>query len=329
MSSNFRFDPETRRQILASKAFQPEAFAARDRLTAFERYVYGESTGFLGQPRLVSLSASNENYNKFRRMSGDKIRVSDTITSGYAVRAQAGPESDPHDNVYVSLCLSGSGHIQTEFEEQQIHEGDGYINLSRNYRLRFGAGESRRVVFPKQLLRGLDLSKEDILILRRDDPAARLVRSTADAVALALASRNHDRINFVRDLMVSISERIIDSTLCDQARWGHKHIRDRAVSYIKENLRRSDLTISEIAKYVNVSRATLYRVFDDFGGLKEFIVSERIDAARSKLRTGRTDRSIITSIAYDTGFSSPEQFSKVFKARTGMSPTRFVRSGLT
>ena len=173
------------------------------------------------------------------------------------------------------------------------------------------------------------MSNEALLILRHDEPAAHLVRSAADAVALALTSHNHDRTNIVRDLMVSISERIIDNALCDQARWGHNHIRDRAITYIKENLHRSELTVPEIANYLNVSRATLYRAFENVGGLKDFIVSERIYAAQSKLRTGRIDRGFITSVAYNTGFSSPEQFSKVFKARTGVSPTRFVRDGLS
>lgn len=328
MSGEFGFDTETRRQILASKSFQAEAFAPADRLAAFEQFVYGETTGFLGQPRLVSLSDANENFNQFRRLTGEDIHVSDTITSGYSVRAQDGPASDPHDNLYISLCLSGSGQIQTEQGEKKICEGDIYLNLSRNYRFWFGAGASRRIVFPKRLIRELSATKDELLILRKDDPVTRLVRSTADAVAFALSNRDACQMKITRDLMVSVSQRIIESTFCNSAGLGHNHNRDRAITYIKENLHRSDLTIPEIANYLNVSRATLYRAFESTGGLKDFIISERVQRARTALSAGRTDRGFITSIAYDTGFRAPEQFSKAFKARTGLTPTQFVQSGM-
>ena len=90
--------------------------------------------------------------------------------------------------------------------------------------------------------------------------------------------------------MVSVSQRIIESTYCKSAGLEHNHNRDRAITYIKENLHRSDLTIPEIANYLNVSRATLYRAFESTGGLKDFIISERVQRARTALSAGRTDR---------------------------------------
>lgn len=121
---------------------------------------------------------------------------------------------------------------------------------------------------------------------------------------------------------------MLENVLTDRDAWSHGYLRDRSSEYIRDNLQRANLSVREVANSVNASRPMLYRAFNKFGGVKEFIVSERINAAQSKLRTGRFNRDFITSVVYNSGLSSPEPFSKVFKARTGMTPTRFVRSGL-
>ena len=94
--------------------------------------------------------------------------------------------------------------------------------------------------------------------------------------------------------------------------------------YIQDNLHRSDLSVSEIASFVGVSRATLYRALESVGGIKYFVSRERISRAKAMLKTGNPDRGHISSVAYTTGFASPEQFSKTFKAQTGLTPTKFV-----
>ncbi|MEM8973381.1 MAG: AraC family transcriptional regulator [Pseudomonadota bacterium] len=307
-----------------AELFLADAIDDRARMTAFEQFIYGDSTGYLGKSRLVSLSASNENYNRYERLLGNQIHASRLWTSGYAARANEGPDSDPHENFFLSICLSGEGELHTERNTERIRAGDVYINLSRNYRLWFSAGEYGRVVFPKRLIPGLDQARDEFVILRRDNPVTQVLRSAAQSVEDGIRSGTAQQAQLTSDLMVSVSQRVLENVLANPDSSNHNHLRDRAIDYIRDNLQRADLSVMEVANYVNASRATLYRAFENVGGLKEFTVSERISAAKSMLRAGEADRGFVATVAYSTGFTSPEQFSRMFKQKTGMSPTLFV-----
>ena len=314
------------RKLSNAELFLADTLDERHRLTSFEEFIYGDSKGYLGKSRLLSLSASNDNYNRYERFLGHQIHASRLQTSGYAARANEGPDSDPHENFFLSICLSGEGELRTDRNAERISAGDVYINLSRNYRLWFSAGEYGRVVFPKKLIQGLDATRDEFVILRRDDPVTQVLRGAAHAVEQGIKSGDANQAQLTSNLMVSLSQRVLENVLTNPDTSSRNHLRDRAIEYIRDNLQRVDLSVADVANYINASRSTLYRAFDNIGGLKEFIVSERISAAKTMLRVGGTDRGWVSSVAYNSGFSSPEQFSKVFKARTGMSPTTFVET---
>lgn len=327
MTAHLPMSSATKGSESGAELFVSDTIDGPERLGAFEEFIYGDSCGFLGQSRLVELSASNENFNKYERFPGDQIHASRLLTSGYAARALDGPDSDPHDNLFLSSCVSGEGRLQTEHNSERIFSGDLYINLSRNYRLSFDAGEYTRVVFPKKLIHGLDPSLDKFLILRRDDPATDILRSAAESVEAGIRSGDKTQAALVSELMISVAQRVLEHALAGPDDCGHNHLRDRAIEYIRDNLHRADLSVAEIADYIHVSRATLYRAFENVGGLKNFVVSERVQKAKTILGMGRTDRGFVAVVAYGTGFTTPEQFSRVFKTRTGLSPTQFVKGG--
>ncbi len=95
-----------------------------------------------------------------------------------------------------------------------------------------------------------------------------------------------------------------------------------AKQYIFNNYHRSDLSITEIANYCAVSRATLFRVFKN--GLnvspKDYIAETRITAAKELLKN--TNYSIKV-ISYSVGIYNQLYFSKFFKAKTSFSPSEY------
>ena len=294
---------------------------------AFEEFSYGDKTGFLGQTRMASLSASNANYNRAERFLTSPIRVTQLQTSGYHTRACEGPDSDPREQLYLTICISGKATLKNQKSTHKISPGDIYINYSQNYRLWCYAGQYRRVMFPKSVFQGLDRTTEEALIIRESDPVGTVLKSTLTSLIDTTKSGDAAQVKWMSDLMVSVSQTILDATLSKSPTSGYDHIRDKAMTYIRENLQRVDLSVAEVAAYVHVSRATLYRAFENVGGLKDFITSERVALAKSMLSVGRLDRGFVTSVAYGAGFSSPEHFSKVFKSRTGLTPTQFVACG--
>jgi AraC-like DNA-binding protein len=81
----------------------------------------------------------------------------------------------------------------------------------------------------------------------------------------------------------------------------------------------SALTITKIASAAGVSRRTLYRLFEPFGGVMEYIWRARLEIARQRL-SDHTVRGTIGEIAYAAGFEHQPHFSRRFLDVYGFSP---------
>lgn len=102
-------------------------------------------------------------------------------------------------------------------------------------------------------------------------------------------------------------------------RWA---IHRRALSYIQENLWRTDLTPDKIAAGIGVSTRYVHRVFEDAdqtvcGTLMEM----RLERCRMDLAS--PGPMSIKEIAMRAGFKSQSHFSSMFKARFGTTPRAF------
>ena len=311
------FEDEIVKSKQRPKEFQSDAFDKKDRLRALETYVYGPTVQHAATPVFSSICSSNENYNKDERIVSDDILISHLTTSGYIARR---PSTMFSDAVVINTCLSAGVSIGSE----QVRENDIYINLANVSTKQFGPGKYQRVVFPRRRLATPNLTSSEILIFRRDDPVTQVIRGATESVEAAAIDGNEKSLRIVEELMVTVTQQVLDHALSTEPTAGYNHIRDRAIEYIRDNLHRPDLSIAEITAYAKVSRATLYRAFENLGGLKHFMTSERISHAKTMLRLGRNDRGHITAVAYGSGFKSVEQFSKSFKAQTSLTPTQFL-----
>ncbi len=84
----------------------------------------------------------------------------------------------------------------------------------------------------------------------------------------------------------------------------------------------SGITISEIAKMLNLERSYFSTVFKNSVGIspQEYLNNFRLEKASELLIC--TDMSV-TDIAFSTGYSGVVNFSRMFKRRFGMSPTNY------
>lgn len=85
------------------------------------------------------------------------------------------------------------------------------------------------------------------------------------------------------------------------------------------------LTVSDVARAMGVSRSRLYRIFEQVGGVQRFILRRRLHSARVMLLQPSARPMGIAEVAHATGFASATHFSRLFKARFGVSPSRARR----
>ena len=102
-----------------------------------------------------------------------------------------------------------------------------------------------------------------------------------------------------------------------------KELLDRLLAFMEKNYSDPGLTVELLCDELDMSRPQLYRKLQTLTGLsvQEFIKSFRLKKAAAFLRLAEQR---ISDVAYQTGFSDPQHFSKSFKSQFGVSPSQYV-----
>ena len=93
-------------------------------------------------------------------------------------------------------------------------------------------------------------------------------------------------------------------------------------NYISENISKPHLSTTQISSHFVMSRMQLHRKLKSLTNTSvgDFVRTVRLDIALELLKTQELD---IAQIAYETGFSTPSNFSKAFKKAYGKTPSAF------
>jgi AraC family transcriptional regulator of arabinose operon len=94
-----------------------------------------------------------------------------------------------------------------------------------------------------------------------------------------------------------------------------------ATRYIKAHYT-EDVTVDKVASYVGISRKYLFAIFKNTLNVspKDYIINYRIEKACEFLKDFNVP---IGNVAYSVGYKDPLTFSKMFKQKTGVSPTEY------
>ncbi len=95
--------------------------------------------------------------------------------------------------------------------------------------------------------------------------------------------------------------------------------------FIDHSLGDPSLSVDAICSTFEISRSALYRLFDAYSGVANFIKFRRLLRIRSVL-SANVDRRPLAEIAADFGFASGGHFSREFHRQFGCSPSE-LRAG--
>ncbi len=116
-----------------------------------------------------------------------------------------------------------------------------------------------------------------------------------------------------------------DGTLRSQAiHERNRQFFDRLEALVVENLMNSDFSVDNLCLELGISRSGLYAAVKNNASvtLGDYIRDIRLNKAAELLRTTPLS---ISEVVYQVGISSPSYFTRIFKARFGVSPSEYVK----
>jgi len=91
--------------------------------------------------------------------------------------------------------------------------------------------------------------------------------------------------------------------------------------YIADHLDDLALDVDTLRRQFFCSRSTLYRLFEEDGGVAKFIRDARLRACMHELAFPSTTRKQIAFTATRWGFENPSHFNRLFKRAFGVAPS--------
>lgn len=234
-------------------------------------------------------------------------------------------------NNFVVISRYLSGHIVGATEGVPFGVRSGTIVL-RDLSQRFEAllfPFSIELVFVPSRILGLHEADQPALRMLRQDTAEALPLQTALNEAFLSLSGGSDVFS------VKALEQLINCAKANlegprnhySPRQSARLVQRAAIDrFIEDNLSRLDLAAEVIVPEFGVSRATLYRLFEDEGGVRKYIVDRRLFRALLDISDGGRRRGNIQQAAKRWGFSSAANFNRSVRQVFGGTPGALFRA---
>jgi len=179
------------------------------------------------------------------------------------------------------------------------------------------------IVVPRRLLAPLLKQPDDSheLVLDANLPLVSLLRSTASCYLQNLSRFSVGEAQASLAPLLGLAAAAINGSIAeDTSSAVDTALLARIRQYIDLRIFDPSLSLEGALGAFGVSRRTLYRLFEPFGGFQSYVRKRRLDLARRALQTGPMQSLSISEIAQMHGFSSPELFARSFRKQFGLTP---------
>ena len=114
-----------------------------------------------------------------------------------------------------------------------------------------------------------------------------------------------------------------EDTMCELDR----NFVDKINQLVEENISNSDFCVQNVTEEMGISRSLLHNKMKSLmdTSMGDYIRSKRLELARKLLSKGYN----VSETAYQSGFTDPNHFSKMFKKKFGVSPSEYMRQSNT
>jgi len=258
---------------------------------------------------------------------GDMIIAKVAFNAQNFVRDEQRIAATP-DHLLLHLYVSGGFNGVVTRQQTTIGPGKvALIDLAYTVDTRAFASSTVSLIVPRKLLADvpldtltprLDKFRNDLLaahILSLQERSAQLTEADVESTVAGTA-------RFLKRLLVPSP----DDPLTQQQD-ADENILALAEAAIRDNLGLSELSPDWLALKLDISRASLYRIFVSRGGVMRHVQERRLLAVQAALSDPLETRRL-SRLASDLGFSSEAHFSRSFRARFGVTASAYRKSQL-
>lgn len=289
-------------------------FAAEDR-SAFERYNAFYAIGSDTNPLSDGFTAAVSCVRLDRMMVHDR-RV---VAAGHG-RGPDRVRRDALSHFTVTICLAGTMFGAGAQGFRQVRPGEIWLtDMARPVETRIEDARLLTLGVGRELIeatgRAADLHATVLAAAR----AAPLTRALLDLVDRGGALSTADAALAAQSIPRLVGVALGAGPMLDPRRLDRMA---RTRRLIDAWLGRPDLDADLIAGELNLSRSTVYRLFEPAGGVGRFVRARRLERLRRLLAERAVDASI-ADLAELVGFASESHASRLFLSRYGLRPGAF------
>ena len=295
--------PSKRRAELYQSYFTPNLPFSVDALNRENFSVYSEDWRL---PGLVFSSSRISDYKSYWNVTRPTRDEMDLVAVKMVVKGHL--VGSDRDN-YVRIETGDIYVVNSHWRSTMFHSDSGYYSLYFQ-----SAALGHRI--------GED---EPFRLFRRNSPEGTMLGSLIRTFAAEVPRTPEADMARLVGLTTQSIAAILSSPRPDLDRHDLSYARNCAVfSYVESRLRDPQLSISQICKDVGASRATLFRIFAEHGGIQRYIMKRRLKQAFDELATADPSYGVVRRVGERWGFDDPQHFSRAFRRQFGLPPSDMI-----
>jgi AraC-like DNA-binding protein/mannose-6-phosphate isomerase-like protein (cupin superfamily) len=262
-------------------------------------------------------------------MAGNALLVETRITDVEYDRTPAHIARGGMDHYHVTLCLEGEMQFSSGRREVTLRPGDiVLLDMGQPNRtvLRGGGVRThlRAIILPRAMLapRLAHPDSATAVLLPSVHPHAGLLASHFAALGPPVepeAGSVEATVEAIADLIAAAAGGTADIVASVERAERHLYL-TMIKRRVATNLETDTLTVEELCRHFQISRATLYRLFEADGGLAHYVREQRLHLAFRRLISPAAQDDRLIDLAVGMRFSSDSTFIRAFRRKFGLTP---------
>lgn len=234
---------------------------------------------------------------------------------------------------FYLIQLITAGTVLGNFDGRDVKASIGdilIIDLARPVESEAAAGSRITTTIPKEMLnRSMNGRNIHGAVLHADSAATRLISHFLEGALRIANDLSPEEGASTEEALANLIASALkgQSYVLDFTTDSSRSLKETIILYIEQNIANVELSVSKLQERFGISRAHLYRLFEEENGISGFIKDKKLDNVLHTL--SKLPQRNVTSkqIAFECGFESTQTLNRLFRERFGMTPKELYQSG--